>query len=160
MIIVMDENIGSGWNERRLSDRRRSRLSLVLHERRTGFDRRGPVAPGAAAAILGNALTGLRDRPGTLWILLGTVNALNLVDFVLTLNVLALGGGEANPVMRSLFALHPVYAGLFKIVGVFLTTWLVWRCRRFRSALEVALLMVAIFAAVFLYHLVGLAVFG
>jgi len=103
-----------------------------------------------------NALVGLRDRPGTLGILLFTVNALNLTDFLLTLNVLAMGGGEANPIMRSLFALDPLYAGIFKLAAVFVTTLVVWRCRRFRSALQAALVMVAVFAIVFFYHIFGL----
>jgi len=160
MIIAMRDTVASQSNARQGRERRVRRFSLVLHERRSGFDRRAPVTAGAAATAFANVLTDLRERPGTLWVLLVTVNALNLVDFALTLNVLALGGGEANPIMRSLFALNPAYAGAFKIVAVLLTTWLVWRCRRFRSALEAALLMVAIFAAVFLYHIFGLAAFG
>jgi hypothetical protein len=59
-----------------------------------------------------------------------------------------------------LFSLNPVYAGAFKLVAVLLCTWLVWRFRRFRSALGAALLMVTIFAAVFVYHIIGLAAFG
>ncbi len=66
------------------------------------------------------------------------VNALNLADFLLTMNVLSHGGGEANPIMRSLFAMDPLYAGIFKMVAVFFTSWLTWRCRRFRSGLQVA----------------------
>ena len=155
----MDNGTDSHSNARR-GERRRRRVSLVLRERRSGFDRREPVTAGHAAVTYRNLLTGLRDRPGTLWVLLVTVNALNLTDFVLTLNVLAQGGGEANPIMRSLFALDPAYAGTFKILAVLLTTWLVWRCRRFRRALEAALLMVAIFAAVFFYHIFFLATFG
>lgn len=160
MIVSMDESVASESNARGGGERRRRRLSFVLHERRSGFDRREPLTAGPTATVFENALTGLRDHPGTLWLLLVTVNALNLVDFVLTLNVLALGGGEANPIMRSLFALDPVYAGAFKIVAVLLTTGLVWRCRRFRSALGAALLMVAIFAAVFFYHVIGWMAFG
>ena len=41
------------------------------------------------------------------FVLLLAVNVLNLADFLLTLNVLAHGGGEANPILRSLFALRP-----------------------------------------------------
>jgi hypothetical protein len=156
----MEEDVGLQSNKRRGGERRGCRFSFVVRERRSGFDRRGPAVAGPASSVFESVLTGLRDRPGTLWVLLVTVNALNLVDFALTLNVLALGGGEANPIMRSLLALNPVYAGAFKVVAVLLCTWLVWRFRRFRSALAAALLMVAIFAAVFFYHIIGLAAFG
>ena len=109
---------------------------------------------------MGNVIVGLRDRRSTLWVVLAAVNLLNIADFAFTLNVLALGGGEANPLMRSLFEAGPVYAGTFKLVAVLVTTWLIWRFRRFRRALEAALVMVAIFSAVFFYHLFGLAALG
>ncbi|MFH0917311.1 MAG: DUF5658 family protein [bacterium] len=156
----MDESVASQSNTRRGGERRRRRFSFVLHERRSGFDRRELVTAGPTATVFENTLTGLRDHPGTLWVLLVTVNVLNLADFALTLNVLALGGGEANPIMRSLFALNPAYAGTFKIMAVLVTSGLVWRCRRFRSALGAALLMLAIFAGVFFYHIIGWTVFG
>jgi hypothetical protein len=143
-------------NERRRTDRRQRRVSFVLHERRSGFDRR---EPGGAGGGLACVLAGLRDRPGTLWVLLVTVNILNLADFFLTLNVLAAGGGEANPILRPLFEASPVYAGLFKFLTVFIVTLIVWRCRRFRRALEAALIMVGVFAVVFLYHILGLVAF-
>jgi hypothetical protein len=92
--------------------------------------------------------------------LLVTVNVLNIADFLLTLNVLKDGGGEANPIMRSLFSLGPFWAGLFKILAVLLTTLLVWRCRSYRLALAASLAMLAIFAAVALSHLFGLAALG
>lgn len=156
----MEEDVGSQSNERRGTERRGRRFSFVLHERRSGFDRRDMAAAGPVSMAFESVLTGLRDSLGTLWVLLVTVNALNLADFALTLNVLALGGGEANPIMRSLFALNPVYAGAFKVIAVLLCTWVVWRFRRFRTALGAALVMVAIFAVVFLYHIIGLAAFG
>jgi hypothetical protein len=159
-VVSVDQDSDSRSDKRCGGERRGRRFSFVVRERRSGFDRRGPASAGPATVFFESALTGLRERPGTLWVLLVTVNALNLVDFALTLNVLALGGGEANPIMRSLFSLNPVYAGAFKLVAVLLCTWLVWRFRRFRSALGAALLMVAIFTAVFFYHIIGLAAFG
>jgi hypothetical protein len=144
---------------RRECDRRRRRRTFVWHEQRTGFDRRCPQRSGAAA-VLEQTLVGLRDKPAMLRALLVTVNVLNVADFGLTLNVLGDGGGEANPIMRSLFNVGPLWAGLFKIVAVLLTTWLVWRCRSYRLALAAALVMVAVFAAVALYHLFGLAALG
>ncbi len=147
--------------ERRQGDRRHHRVSLVWPERRSGFDRRGP-APCASRATVAfeGVLAGLRDRPATLRILLITVNMLNLADYVLTINVLAMGGGEANPIMRSLFALNPVYAGIFKVVTIFLTSLVIWRFRRYRSALEVALVIAAVFMGVFFYHVLGMIAFG
>jgi len=147
-------------NERRTGDRRRRRVSLVLRERRSGFDRRmRPGAAGTAPTLTGVLLT-VRDRPGILWIILVSVNALNLADFFLTLNVLALGGGEANPLLAQLFAADPLYAGLFKFAVVLLVTLAVWRCRRFRRALEAAFIMLGVFTVVFFYHICGLVLYG
>jgi hypothetical protein len=92
--------------------------------------------------------------------MLFAVNALNLADFLLTLNVLAGGGGEANPILRSLFELDPLYAGIFKVVAVFFTSWLAWRCRRYRSGLEASLILLAVFSAVICYHIFGLVVYS
>ena len=100
----------------------------------------------------------MRDRPRLLFVLLLGVNVLNLADFLLTLNVLARGGGEANPILRSLFAMDPLYAGGFKLVAVLLTCWLAWRCRRFRSGLEAAVIMLVLFTVVICYHIFGLIV--
>ena len=129
---------------------------MVLHERRTGFDRRGSVSGGAVAAGFDGVLRGLRDSPGYLGIVLITVNLLNVVDFLFTLNALAMGASEANPVMKSLFNMDPLYAGIFKFVAIFAVTLVMWRCRRYRSALQAALLVLAVFTLVFVYHIVGI----
>jgi hypothetical protein len=131
---------------------------MVLHERRSGFDRRAPCRGGLSSGFEG-ALVCLRDRPRLLRMVLIVVNILNLADFLLTLNVLANGGGEANPVMRSLFNADPLWAGLFKFLAILAVTLLMWRCRRFRSALEASVLVLAVFTLVFFYHMVGMAVF-
>jgi hypothetical protein len=132
----------------------------VWPERRSGFDRRVPASAGRAGMAMESVLTGLRDRPATVRVLLLTVNMLNLADFALTMNALSIGGGEANPIMRSLFDLNPVYAGLFKILAVLAVSLVIWRFRRFRSALQVALVMLVIFMGVFFYHILGLIAFG
>ena len=134
--------------ERRAEDRRQRRFSFVLRERRSGFDRRGPVKAGRVSRGYERVLLGLRDRPRVIFGMLTVINVLNLADFLLTLNVLAHGGREANPVLRSLFALDPLYAGIFKVVAVFFISWLVWRFRRYRSGLEVSLIMLAMFSLV------------
>jgi hypothetical protein len=147
--------------ERRKDDRRQRLFSVVLHERRSGFERRRPASSSnRVLATVDALLLGLRARPRLIFGILVAVNALNLADFLLTLNVLSEGGGEANPILRSLFALNPLYAGVFKVFAVFVTSWLAWRCRRFRSGLLASLILVAVFAAVILYHLYGLAVYS
>lgn len=93
-------------------------------------------------------------------VILLTVNLLNVADFWLTLRVLGNGGGEANPIMRSLFEVGPVWAGLFKMAAIGLTSLLVWRCRSYRMALAAALTMLAIFTAVAFYHILGWAALG
>jgi Domain of unknown function (DUF5658) len=144
---------------RRAGDRRRRRR-LVRHEQRSGFDRRSPEGAAQAVVVFENALVRLRDRPATLRLLLFTVNALNMADFMLTLNILNVGGGEANPIMRSLYSMGPLWAGSFKVVAVLLATLLVWRCRCYRDALAAALVMVVIFGMVLAYHVLGRMVFG
>ncbi len=143
-------------SNRRKRDRRRRRFSFVLRERRSGFDRRVRENAGRVSAAYDHTLLAMRDRPRALFGLLVTVNVLNLADFFLTLRVLAEGGGEANPILRSLFAADPIYAGIFKLVVVLLTSWLAWRCRRFRSGLEAAIIMLAVFTAVICYHIFGM----
>ena len=155
----LSPQIDSESNDRRQGERRQRRVSLAWPERRSGFDRRGPVSAGRASVAFESVLIGLRDRPATIRVLLLTVNMLNLADFALTMNALAMGGGEANPIMRSLFKLNPVYAGLFKIVAVLAVSLVIWRFRRYRSALQVALVMLVIFVAVFFYHILGLVAF-
>ncbi len=156
----MGEVLHQYENERRAGDRRVRRVSLVLHERRSGFDRR--ARPGNRGTVPGltGVLLAVRDRPGILWIILVSVNALNLADFLLTLNILALGGGEANPLLAHLFAADPFYAGLFKFTVVLLVTLAVWRCRRFRRALEASFIMLGVFTVVFFYHIYGLVLYG
>lgn len=147
-------------DDRRQKDRRHRRFSFVLRERRSGFDRRGREGASRAAIAHERALLALRDRPRLLFGLLIVVNLLNLADFLLTLKVLGEGGGEANPILKSLFAMDPLYAGIFKLVAVLLTSWLAWRCRRFRSGLEAAVIMLAVFTAVICYHIFGLIAYA
>jgi hypothetical protein len=147
-------------NDRRSEDRRHRRFSFVLRERRSGFDRRGRDGASRASIAIERALVKLRDRPRVVLGMLLVVNALNLADFLLTLNVLARGGGEANPILRSLFALDPLYAGIFKVVAVFLTSWLVWSCRRYRTGLQASLILLAVFCAVICYHIFGLIAYA
>jgi hypothetical protein len=153
----MDESIVAPAEDRRCEDRRRGRR-YVFRDQRTGFDRRETRGDGAAGLLHGTVVA-LRDNPGTLRVLLIAVNALNLTDFLLTLNALHIGAAEANPIMRSLFETSPVWAGIFKTLSVLLASALVWQCRRYRKALVVALGMLVLFIGVFVYHMLGLALF-
>lgn len=145
--------------ERRGSDRRRRRLSLVLHERRSGFDRR-MCDSRSGRSTLDRLLLGLRSRPNVVLLTLVAVNLLNLADYLLTLHCLAMGGGEANPLMAALLHMGSAYAGMFKLMAVFVAAYTVWRFRRHRASLEAAVVMSGVFAALLVYHLVGLAVFA
>ena len=146
-------------DNRRAEDRRQRRWSFVLRERRSGFDRRQRDGASRASVAVDQTLLNLRDRPRVVFAMLVAVNALNIADFLLTLNVLASGGGEANPILRSLFDLDPLYAGMFKLVAVFFTSWLVWRCRRYRSGLQASLILLAVFSCVICYHIFGLVAY-
>ncbi len=107
--------------------------------------------------VLKRTLIALRDRPKALRRLLVTINVLNVADFGLTLLALDSGGREANPVLRRLFALSPLWAGIFKLVAVLAASLLVWETRRYRKALIVGLCMLVVFVALFVYHILALA---
>lgn len=144
--------------ERRGGERRRRRV-YVFRDRRSGFERRDQQR-GGVPGLVHNVLVTLRDNPAALRVLLVAVNALNLIDFGFTLNALSLGAGEANPVMASLFEAGPVWAGLFKTVAVLVATAIVWECRRYRKALAAGVLILLVFVAVFVYHIVGLSLYA
>jgi hypothetical protein len=59
--------------------------------------------------------------------------------------------------MRSLFAMSPRWAGIFKVVAVLAASLLVWESRRYRKALIAGLCMLVVFAGLFVYHVFGLA---
>ena len=137
----------------------------LVHERRTGVDRREH----ATGAFSRHWLTGRRkvgrrdgerdniyvDRYSVLdWILVGGVLGLSLLDMVFTLFHLNAGGTEANPVMA--LALEWGGHGAFKAVKIATTfiglgVLLVHvRFRRVRTLLTIAFL---VYAAVFAFHL-------
>jgi hypothetical protein len=144
--------------DRRTGERRRRHV-YVFHDRRSGFDRRHQHR-GGVTGLLQDALVTLRDNPAALRVLLLVINALNLFDFGFTLNALSIGAREANPVMASLFDASPVWAGLFKTAAVLVATAIVWECKRYRKALAAGVMMLLVFAAVFLYHVVGLSLYA
>ena len=141
--------------DRRQGGDRRRRRKYRFYDRRSGFDRR---VSGVKQGVLRRTLMALRDRPKALQLLLVGVNLLNLADFSVTLRVLESGGREANPILRPLLALSPLWAGIFKLVAVLAATMLVWENRRYRKALIVALCMVVAFSGLVMYDIAVLAV--
>lgn len=127
----------------------------MWRERRTGFDRRCPEGSGTFTGKMDRLLRAFRDRPWEIAVVLIVVNVLNLLDFGFTLNCLANGGGEANPVMRSLFDMGPLAAGIFKFVAVLGVTVIIWRYRRFRSGLATALGVLVLYVLIIAYHVFG-----
>jgi hypothetical protein len=107
--------------------------------------------------VVRRALIALRDRPKALQLLLVGVNLLNLADFSVTLRVLDSGGREANPILRPLLVLSPIWAGIFKLVAVLAASLLVWENRRYRKALIAALCVVLVFAGLVAYDITVLA---
>jgi hypothetical protein len=154
IIARMEECLESQDAERR-ADERRCRREYVFRDKRSGFDRRHRPLEGVRG-VTHRTLVALRDKPRALLVLLVVVNALNLTDFALTLNALSRGATEANPVMATLFNASPIWAGVFKTFAIFVATAMVWESRRYRKALVAAIAMLLVFAAIFIYHMVGL----
>ncbi|MCX8033165.1 MAG: DUF5658 family protein [Thermoleophilia bacterium] len=153
----MDTRPGSIRPERRTGERRTQKRWFVLHERRSGFDRRRTNAEGAGVRV-DRVLRWLRERPRAVVWLLVSANVLNLLDLLLTVNVLLVGASEANPVMAWLFDTQPALAWIFKIGTIAAASTVLWGLRKFRLALAATVCFAAVFGLVLVYDLVGLAV--
>jgi hypothetical protein len=129
----------------------------VLHERRSGFDRRQPQGQSPAVAAATRLLTYLRGHAGALVIVLVVANLLSLVDLVFTLRVLQLGGREANPLMRYVFDAGPAEAVMLKIALIAAVSVIIWRLRRYRLSLLSALLAVTVYGSIVLYEFIAFA---
>ena len=140
--------------ERRRGERRKRRQP-VLVERRSGFDRRHTAPRGRTAALLADTLSQMRARPELVVLVVLTINLLSAVDALLTLNALANGAREANPVMRALIEQEPVLWIWVKALLVGTLSWVLWRLRRYRLGLCAALTGLAAFTAVLAYHIMG-----
>ena len=138
----------------RRPERRRVTPFFVVRERRSGFERRGRRRS-RLAAELDTTLVYLRDHPATLAALLVLGNMLSLADLALTRVCLSLGAGEANPFMRPLLAAHPAYAPMVKIGVVMALSLVIWRFRRRRRIVGLAVYLVAFYCFVVAYELVG-----
>lgn len=136
---------------------RRQTNRFVLWDRRSGFERRHRNNRSQAAVALESSLVYLRDHPSALVGLLVLGNLLSLLDFQLTAIVLQLGAIEANPLMAYFFAADSSQALLVKGGVICAASVGIWTLRRKRIGLLAALLFVALYGAVVLYEIVGLA---
>jgi len=141
-------------SERRRDERRRKHTPLHHPEHRTGFDRREQGRGG----LLARTLERFRDSDLTLAVALGAINALNLLDLLLTLRLLDDGAVEGNPVMQVLIGKNPLIALFVKVAIVAAVSFVIWRLRRYRLILATSLVVLAAFVALTVYELV--LVFG
>jgi hypothetical protein len=144
----------SVWqSERRLAERRHRRFIFVLHERRSGFDRRQQSSAGPWTAVL----LGVRDHPAVLVAILVGLNLLNALDVVFTFQAFKLGAVEANPIARALMNASMPLAVSVKLLIMVLATVTVWRLRSLRVGLTAAVIATLAYAALTAYHLLNLA---
>lgn len=105
--------------------------------------------------MLADTLSQMRARPELVVLVVLTINLLSAVDGLLTLNALAHGAREANPIMRALIEQEPVLWIWVKALLVGMLSWVLWRLRRYRLGLCAALAGLAVFTAVLAYHILG-----
>lgn len=148
------EQLSDCFIERRRGDRRKKRFNFVLRERRRGFDRRA-LPGGRPPTLLYRAQVYLRSHPQVLLILLLVLNLLSALDFFFTLDALAKGAHEANPVMRELLGQSVWLAGVVKLMLVASASAIIWRLRSYRP-----LLGASVFALLFFTVLLGYQLFG
>jgi hypothetical protein len=138
--------------DRRSTDRRVSR-KFVVRERRTGFDRRGRTRSGVLRDAWDGSLVYMRDNASALLAVLTTANLLSILDLVFTLNALQNGAVEGNPLMKALLDWNPSLAAGVKVGVIAALSLLIWKLRRYRLILQVAVFALVIFAAIVIYHL-------
>ncbi len=86
--------------------------------------------------------------------------ALNLADFAFTSRTLGLGYKELNPIMKFLFLVDPVAAGVFKMALVASLSALAWALRHHRQMVVATLFAVGVYLDLLVYHLVGSLLFN
>ena len=145
--------------ERRSVDRRISR-KFVVRERRTGFDRRRPRRATAVGGAVDASLVYLRDNASVVIAVLLTANLLSILDLVFTLRALQNGAVEANPLMKALLAWDPAVAGGVKVGIIMALSLLIWKMRRYRLVLQVAVFALVVYAAIIAYHIYSLIAFS
>jgi hypothetical protein len=144
------------WMERRTGDRRGHRFSIVLHEHRTGFDRRRQ----ADSAPWNSLLLYVRDHPTVLLITLLGLNVMNALDLMFTLRATNLGAGEANPLIRALLETRAPLVIAVKLLIVALASLAIWGLKRYRSALMAGVIAPTLYATVIAYEVINLAALG
>ena len=137
-------------------DRRRTRR-FVLLERRSGFERRWTPRRTPFGVALDASLVYLRDHRRALVATLALANLLSLLDLGLTSIALRLGVAEANPFMRYFFEASATQAAVVKCSLVVAASLGIWALRGYRTALMAALFFLAVYGAVVLYEIIGLA---
>ncbi len=140
-------------------ERRRVSRVIVLRERRSGFERRSRGRSWLGSQIEGS-LVYLRDHPAGLALLLLVGNMLSLADLALTRLSFSLGGSEANPLMRHLLAAHPTSALAVKIGLVAAMSAVIWKLRRRRRILGLALYLVVFYCVLVFYELAAIGQVG
>jgi hypothetical protein len=136
--------------QRVLADRRRSTCALRWPERRSGFDRRRSYAVTKL----------LRDNLTVVIVLIVALNVLNLIDLGMTTRALSLGALEGNPIMAAAFSNGWEVAAAFKIGMMALISGAILLMRRYRNVLRLALVGLAGYTILVVYHFVGAAAIG
>ena len=124
---------------------------MRLRERRSGFDRRHNGRTGLYA-LYDRTLLDYGKNALAFWTVLATIVVFNFLDLILTVRPIALGAGEANPVMRTLLWSNPIIAGVVKLGVVAAVVLALQRMRRFRDALAMSLGLLVGFTALMFYH--------
>jgi hypothetical protein len=144
-------------DRRRDADRRSTAATFRYPERRTGFDRRAKHEPGSLGHRYSSLVRSLAEGGTALLVVLVLFNILNVVDALMTAAILEAGGSEANPVMARLYGAGVWQAVGFKVAIGAAMTATIWSLRRYRRIVEIALVILAVFIAVVLYEIVGMA---
>jgi hypothetical protein len=145
-------------SERRQEERRVTRR-FRWREMRSGFDNRlqlGLAGPALFRALPRRLAVKMRECPALLLYILLLLNLFNFADYFLTVEALAAGHKELNPVMRSLFEVNPLLAGIFKTVIMLAVTAGIWQFRKFRLILQFSLFALCIYMALIGYHVYGI----
>ncbi len=121
-------------------------------DRRSGFDRRRPESNRLVDRYV-RMLRAYRDNPRAILLMLTLFTTLNLADLLLTLRSLSLGAREANPAMKALFDVHPMWAGVVKMGVGMVAAEIIWELRRRRSALALSIGATVAMAGVLAWHL-------